>query len=140
MSFRRTVKSANFFTVTSGVDRALSATPNQTPNQIGDPYPGSQSVKNWITPAAFSLPALGSYGTLGRNNLKGPGTFQIDAALSRTFQIREKRTVQLRAESFNIVNHANFNPPVATLNSGSFGQIQSALDPRILQFALKYIF
>jgi hypothetical protein len=134
------VKSATFFTVTSGVDRALSATPNQTPDQIGNPYPANQSVRNWITASAFSLPVLGSYGTLGHNNLKGPGSFQIDAALSRTFQIREKQTVQLRAEAFNILNHANFNPPVATLNSGSFGQIQSALDPRILQFALKYVF
>ena len=91
------------------------------------------------------MPALGSYGNLGRNNLKGPGTFQFDTASSRTFQIGEKKTVQLRAEAFNILNHANFLPPVATggtatLNSGSFGQIQSALDPRIMQFALKYIF
>jgi hypothetical protein len=134
------IRSATFFTVTSGVDRALSGTPNQTPNQIGNPYPTEQSVTKWISASAFSLPALGSYGNLGRNNLKGPGSVQVDAALSRTFQIREKKTVQLRAEAFNILNHANFNPPVATLNSGSFGQIQSALDPRILQFALKYIF
>ena len=134
------VRSAAFFTVTSGVDSALTATPNQTPNQIGNPYPSEQTVRNWISASAFSVPAQGSYGNLGRNNLKGPGSVQVDAALSRTFQIREKKTVQLRAEAFNLLNHANFSPPVSPLNSGSFGQIQSALDPRIMQFALKFIF
>ena len=134
------IRSARFFTVTSGVDRALTATPNQTPNQVGNPYPSNQSVSNWISASAFSLPALGSYGNLGRNNLKGSGSVQVDMALSRTFRIAENRTLQLRAEAFNILNHANFNAPVSVLNSGAFGQIQSAADPRILQFALKFVF
>jgi hypothetical protein len=83
--------------------------------------------------------------------------FQLDLALSRTFTVAEGKTLQLRAESFNLPNHMNpANPGVCTngtcvsaLNSGTFVRIQSdvsgtsgltAGDPRILQFALKFVF
>ena len=72
--------------------------------------------------------------------MKGPNVFQFDLALSRTFPIAEAKTLQLRAEAFNVLNHANFNNPVSTLNSGTFGQIQKAGDPRIMQFAFKVVF
>jgi hypothetical protein len=135
------IRSARFFTVTTGVDRALTALSNQTPDQVqANPYPEKRTIDNWINASAFALPALGTYGTLGRNNLKGPGIFQFDLALARTFPIREGKTLQLRGEAFNILNHANFNVPVSSLNSGAFGKIQSADDPRILQFALKFVF
>jgi hypothetical protein len=48
--------------------------------------------------------------------------------------------VQVRWEVFNVFNHVNFNGPVASLNSASFGQIQTAGDPRIMQFALKFTY
>jgi len=64
----------------------------------------------------------------------------LDVALSRTFAVQDKKTLQIRAESFNLVNHVNFNTPVATLNSGNFGQITSAGDPRIIQLAAKFVF
>ena len=41
---------------------------------------------------------------------------------------------------FNVINHVNFNAPITALNSASFGQIQTAGDPRIMQFALKFTF
>ena len=133
-------RSAQFFSVTLGVDNALTGQATQTPDLAGNPYPSGQNVNNWISRSAFATPAPGSYGDLGVFNMKGPGLFQFDVALSRTFAVRERQQVQVRAEAFNILNHANFNTPVSTLNSGAFGQIQSALDPRIMQFALKYVF
>jgi hypothetical protein len=69
--------------------------------------------------------------------------------ISRTFAIGEKKTIQLRGEAFNLPNHLNPSIPVATLNSGAFGKIQSDIsgtsglsagDPRIIQVALKLIF
>ena len=75
--------------------------------------------------------------------------FQLDMGISRTFAIGEKKTLQLRGEAFNLPNHLNPSTPVATLNSGSFGKIQSDIsgtsglsagDPRIIQIALKLIF
>ncbi|PYS35297.1 MAG: hypothetical protein DMG14_27330 [Acidobacteria bacterium] len=145
------IRSAQFFTVTTGVDNALSGQGNQVPNlEPGiSPYATNKTVDHWLNPAAFSNPLPGTYGNLGRYNLKGPGVFQLDMALSRMFTVREGKTVQLRAEAFNFLNHPSFSTPVATLNSGSFGKIQSDIsgtggltagNPRILQFALKFVF
>ncbi|HYR89639.1 MAG TPA: carboxypeptidase regulatory-like domain-containing protein [Terriglobia bacterium] len=145
------IRSAQFFTVTTGLDNALTGQGNQVPNLVPgiSPYSSDKTVDQWLNPAAFAAPPPGTYGNLGRYNLKGPGVFQLDVALSRTFALREGRTLQLRAEAFNLPNHLNPSTPVATLNSGSFGKIQSDIsgtsglsagDPRILQFALKLVF
>jgi hypothetical protein len=61
-------------------------------------------------------------------------------ALSRSFQVREAQRVEFRAEAFNVTNSFIKNNPTVNLNSGNFGQITSAKDPRIMQFALKYFF
>jgi hypothetical protein len=145
------IRSAQLFSVTTGVDSALNGQPVQTPNLISgaNPYATHRTVDNWLNPAAFALPATGTYGSLGLVNIKGPGTFQLDMGISRTFAIGEKKTIQLRGEAFNLPNHLNPSIPVATLNSGAFGKIQSDIsgtsglsagDPRIIQVALKLIF
>ena len=61
-------------------------------------------------------------------------------ALSRTFPIREKQSVQFRAEAFNVPNHVNSGNPVTALNNPNFGKIVTAGDPRIMQFALKFTY
>ena len=72
----------------------------------------------------------------------GPGQFNFDASLIKTTRIREKHTVQLRAEFFNFFNHAQFsNPATIVSTAASFGQITStSVGPRVIQFALKYNF
>jgi hypothetical protein len=70
----------------------------------------------------------------------GPGSINIDMALSRTFRIRERWQVMPRAEAFNIINHVNYLSPGLSLNSSNFGVLSAAGDPRILQFALKVQF
>jgi len=146
------LKTGQYFTVTSGVDRALTATAGQTVNLVPgvDPYAENKSVDGWLNKAAFAMPALGTYGNLGYNNLLGPGAIQVDLSLSRTFTVREGQTLQLHAESFNVPNHLNPSNPISTFNSANFGKIlknggaaqngQSSGDPRIMQFALKYVF
>jgi hypothetical protein len=149
------IHSAQLFSVTTGIDGALTGQPTQTPNLCGNPYPANQSVNNWLNPAAFCAPVPGTYGNLGLNNLKGPGIFQFDLALTRIFAIKEKRSLQLRAEAFNLPNHLNpaipgtGNPVLSTTNSASFYRITqdisgtgglTAGDPRILQIALKFLF
>ena len=69
-----------------------------------------------------------------------PSNFQNDFALTRTFKVGGAQSVQVRWEVFNLINHVNFNAPITALNSASFGQIQTAGDPRIMQFALKFTF
>jgi len=141
------LRSAVFYTVLSGVDTALSGQTGETPNLVAgvSPYVSDRSCSTapcvtWMTPKAFSAAATGTYGNLGYNNLAGPGVFSLDVALSRTFPIDEKRSIQLRGEAFNLPNYTNLNPPVSTLTSGAFGQIQASADPRIVQLAMKFVF
>jgi len=84
--------------------------------------------------------APGTYGDLGRDALRQPGRWNIDAALERTFKIYEGQALEFRAEAFNVLNHGNFYTAVTTLNSSNFGHITTAGPPRICEFALKYIF
>ena len=69
-----------------------------------------------------------------------PSNLQNDFALTRTFKLTGTQNIQFRWEVFNLINHTNFNAPVTALNSGSFGTIQTAGDPRIMQFALKFTY
>jgi hypothetical protein len=83
----------------------------------------------------------GTFGNLGRSNVPGPGFFQIDMALSRIFRVRERMNLELRGEAFNLTNSYRAGPvTTARNNTAQFGQILSALDPRIMQVALKVVF
>ena len=120
-------------------------------SNYADPYAPNQSVDHWLLPAtaAYATPAPGTYGNTASNNLKGPGVFQFDMALSRTFVLKEAKTLQLRAEAFNLPNHLNPSVPVSVTSSSTFGKIQSDIsgtsglsagDPRIVQLAMKLTF
>jgi hypothetical protein len=127
-------------TITSSTDVALSGTANQRPNQVlADPYLEKDGLR-YLNPAAFAAPAPGTLGNVGVGSVVGPMSWQFDAALSRTFSIRESQRIELRAEAFNVTNSFRRNDPTTVLNSNIFGQINSARDPRIMQFALKYVF
>ena len=78
--------------------------------------------------------------TLAPFTIVNPSNLQNDFALTRTFKTGAATNVQFRWDVFNVVNHVNFNAPITALNSASFGQIQTAGDPRIMQFALKFTF
>lgn len=148
------MRSGYYFTVTTGQDVALNgqASTNQRPNLVPgvNPYADNKTADHWLNPAAFVLPAPGTLGTLGRNALQGPRMFQLDVAVSRTFSLGERKSVQLRGEAFNLANHLNLSNPVTALNNtAAFGKIQSDIsgtsglsagDPRIMQFALKFVF
>jgi hypothetical protein len=134
------ILSGSYLTVTTTQDRALNGMSGQRVDQtLVNPY-GDKSVSNYLNPAAFALAPLGRYGNIGAGNIVGPGTWQFDAALARTFQLRESQKVEFRAEAFNLTNSSHMNNPTTVLNSNIFGQVTSARDPRIMQFALKYFF
>jgi hypothetical protein len=140
------ILSGDYMTISSGQDRALTGTSGtyQRANQIlVNPY-GDKSVNNYLNPAAFEQPALGTLGNVGVASVRGPGFWQLDAALSRTFQVHEAQRVEFRVEAFNLTNSFQMNDPtiggVAAINSPLFGKVTTARDPRIMQFALKYVF
>jgi hypothetical protein len=147
--------------VTTGKDTSLSginsADSPERPNYVAgtDPYVASWGPKlQYLNPAAFYANVPGTYGNLGRDVLRGPGNLQFDLALSRIFPIHESFRLEVRAEAFNVINHTNFIAPATgtgipgistsgiSLSTGAsnFGQITSAGDPRILQFAMKLYF
>jgi hypothetical protein len=151
----------NYGNSNAGTDFSRTGLGNDRPNQLlPNPYASSQTCGNssicvqFLNPAAFStsLP-VGTSGNLGRNAVRGPGTFNFDMALSRQFRMNERFSLQARAEAFNLINHANFVGAISpagliaafstmTVNAASstFGQPQTAFDPRILQFAMKLSF
>jgi hypothetical protein len=100
-------RSGSYFTVITGVDKALTGQPNQRPNQVlDDPFMPNRSYSQWLNPAAFQAPAAGSYGTMAIDAIEGSGRWNIDMGLSRTFG-RVGSQVQLRWEVFNVLNTVN---------------------------------
>ena len=87
---------------------------------------------------------LFSYGTSGRNSIRGPGINNVDLSIFKTFKFNERSQMELRTEFFNAFNHTQFllsgNSSTAFGFTGSFGQVTQARDPRIIQFALKFSF
>jgi hypothetical protein len=134
-------QSGNRTSITTGVDNALTGLGGQRGVQIlDDPYVNGSEPTAYLNRAAFTSPATGTYSTLAPFTIVNPSNLQNDFALTRTFKISGAQNVQFRWEVFNLINHVNFNAPISALNSASFGQIQTAGDPRIMQFALKFTF
>jgi hypothetical protein len=130
-------------TTVTGNDRCLCDSAVQRPDIVNPNIYKDTSGRprtQYLNPAAFALPALGTLGTAGRGIVKLPTFWQFDMALTRIFRFRETQTVEFRAEAFNLLN--SFRPGDINLNftSSQFGQILNALDPRIMQFALRYQF
>jgi len=127
--------------VTLTSDPARTGIANQRPNVVLDNPYGDKSYTNYLSRAAFAEPALGTLGNLQRNSIVGPGNKAVDLSLVRRFRFGT-HVIEARAEAFNAFNWFNpgLNAPVTNFNNVQFGQITSADDPRIMQFALKYSF
>jgi hypothetical protein len=145
-------RSGAWLTVTTGRDVTLIGQrfQEQRVNQVLDNPYGDKSIGNYLNPAAFAQPALGTFGDHERNSIKGPAYWAIDLALSRLVTFGAQ-SVEFRLESFNLTNHVNLGNPNTTLTAGTFGKITSLAGsgtnalgpvtaPRIMQFGIKYGF
>jgi Carboxypeptidase regulatory-like domain len=118
--------------------------PNLVPGVSLTPAGGS-TIQNWINPLAFSAPASGTFGNLGRNVFRGPSHWQADIALVKSFRIRERFSLDFRAEAFNLFNHPQFGDPNSNLSSPSFGSITTTVNsgatgngtPRRCEFSIR---
>ncbi|MDQ3803957.1 MAG: carboxypeptidase regulatory-like domain-containing protein [Acidobacteriota bacterium] len=136
----------------SGIDRAgLGGASSQRPDLVeGVPiYSNGNDPLQIINPAAFRQPAPGTFGSLGRGVVRGPGIKNIDFSAAKNWRIRERFGLQFRAEMFNAFNFVNFrahNLSVAgggienNFNNGGFGRANSTRGPREIQFGLKLNF
>lgn len=87
------------------------------------------------------LATLGSNGRVGRNAFRASGVAKTDLAVVKNFKVREGQFILLRVEAFNLFNRTHFAIPVRVLESPSFGKsVDTLLNPRQIQFALKYVF
>jgi hypothetical protein len=113
---------------------------NNRPNRIASGKLSNPGPDAWFDRSAFVLADYGSFGNSGRNILDGPGYQDLSLSLLKSTKVREGLDLQFRAEFFNVFNHANFDLPDSFLGSSTFGRINSAQDPRLIQFGLKIIY
>jgi hypothetical protein len=107
----------------------------------GGDLPSSQrTIDRWFNVGAFSIPQTYTFGNCGAYILQGPGYFNIDLGVHRSFSLTERTRLTFRWEMFNSFNHVNFSNPNAQIGSSSAGQISSTQPARSMQFALKALF
>jgi len=138
------VRSGSYFTVTTGADTALTSQQNnQRAIQIlDDPYVADRTLTEWLNPNAFVRPDSGTYGTMPLDAILGPGRWNVDLSLSRSFRFG-LRHFQFRWEIFNVFNTMTPNTPVSTMNSSDFGKVTSlaaGTAPRVMQLGFKFNF
>lgn len=92
---------------------------NRRPNVVAgvDPFLGGTDRRYYLNPAAFSIPAPGEFGNMGRWALHGPSLSQFDLTLHKRFAITERMGIEFRSEFYNLFNRANFANPPARLNN-----------------------
>ncbi len=132
-------------TVMSGRDQSNTGGGFDRPNATGQPVQlprGERGIERWFNTGAFELQPFGTFGTVGRNTVIGPGLIQWDASLLKNFRFKETQNVQFRFEAFNAANHPNWgNPGTGLFNNPNFGKIRGTrTGMRELQFGLKYLF
>ncbi len=157
IAFARTGLPLNITLTRKASDLPDGNTSGQRPNLVpGVPiYPANQTIDNWLNPAAFAVPAKGTWGNLGRFIARGPGNYEIDGSLTKTFKLSEKFGLNFRAAAFNLFNHPMYSNPGASLGafsggkpSASFGKITDIINtgatgtgaPRRVEFMLRLEF
>jgi hypothetical protein len=126
-----------------GSDRANTGSDQRADLVAGqDPNDGPKTIEKWFNTAAFSLPALGTYGNAPRNIITGPGIFNFDMSIIRNFRFTTSKSLQFRLEAFNVFNQPVWNDPNTSMaNLVTFGTITSTRKPmRELQVGAKFVF
>jgi hypothetical protein len=137
--------------IISGVNRGgLTGNTTQRPDLVsGVPLylnvPGDPLAI--INPAAFKIPAAGTFGNLKRGDVRGPGITNIDFSVAKNWKVKERYGIQFRTEFFNVLNHPNFRNfnglPGGienNLSNSGFGRASSTRGPREIQFGFKFTF
>jgi hypothetical protein len=134
---------------TNGLNIAASSRADYAGAGDGSLPESARTLQRWFNTASFSAPAPLHFGNVGRNTLAGPGTKQLDFSVFKNFVLKEgsARSLQFRAEAFNLTNTPQFNNPVSTIGAPGAGAIISAGSPntfqrvsREVQVALKLYF
>ncbi len=134
-------QTGSWLTVTTARDLNFTGIGGQRVDRVLDDPFGDKSLTNYLNPAAFAYPAAGEFGNSAPRGFEGPAFWNINSALARVVPVGDGRTLELRFEAFNLLNHFNWGNPSTNLDAGTFGCISTqAGDSRVLQFAVKYGF
>ena len=109
-------------------------------NQVVDDRVRRQVVEQLVQSGGVRTAGVGTHGNSGRNAFEGPGGRNVNLALVRAFRFMETHRIEARVEAFNAFNWFRWGTPINNLSDANFGRILSSLEPRIMQFALKYSF
>jgi hypothetical protein len=124
-------------------------------NKVGSTGVSNQNQYHWFAVASVPLaangqtsgpwqrPLFGTFGDSGRNTLIGPGWFDSDLSVIKSFPIKEQMRIEFRAEAYNVFNHANLANPNSCVDCGGAGQIFSLANNasmRKMQFGLRFEF
>ncbi|MGH9671945.1 MAG: hypothetical protein ACRD44_02095, partial [Bryobacteraceae bacterium] len=133
--------------IANGADISFSGIGQDRVDIIGNPVlDGGRSradrILRWFDTAAFREPAPGTFGMIGRNTLRGPGTATVDFSAFKQFPMpfSENHKLEFRGEFFNLFNRVNLGNPTTARINANFGRITSAGEPRIVQLGLRYSF
>jgi hypothetical protein len=99
-------------------------------------------LHQWLSPTCLVAPPIGQLGDAGRVPATGPDYINTDFSAIKRFALPGgERSLEFRAELFNLFNHAQFGSPIADVSQSGFGQVNSTVNnPRLVQFALKLYF
>jgi len=145
------------FDLRAGVNRSQSLDGNDRVDAVGSPFsditqPAGSQFRRFFRADAFALPALGSFGNLGRNSFSGPGFAAVDFSIVKNLPIGERVKLQFRVETFNLFNRTNWANPGNNLSaSPTFGLLTNTRngggapgigpgEPRNVQLALRILF
>jgi hypothetical protein len=128
------------FNVGENTDPTNGATGTNNPNLVGNWSVPNRGAAEWFNPAAFQPQAAYTWGDSPIYGFYGPGNWDMDVAIHRTFPIHERAQAQLRLESFDLTNSRYLNAPNSTLGGPGFGSITSYSNSRRLQGALTITF
>lgn len=98
---------------------------------------GERTIFRYFNTDAFQRPADWTYGNAGKFVVRGPGTIDLGAFATKDIRVVERLKVQLRIESFNVMNHMNLQDINTQLGNRSFGQVSGVGSPRYFQFGIK---
>jgi hypothetical protein len=129
-------------TLGNGANNYLLDTPQYLPGALQINRNGRNGRPAFNT-SLFPEETLGQLGNARRRNFYGPGIENFDMTLQKNLRLTEARSLEFRGEAFNAFNHAQFYGPASVdgqREDPSFGQIESAAAPRLMQLAAKFIF
>ena len=131
--------------VRTGVDRANVGRTSERPNINANPNldPSQRTVDRWFNTSAFTMPDLYTWGNAAAYMVDDDGRQVFDISIAKKFPIKERHTMEFRAEFFNFPNHINYVAPGSggyVLNTATYGVISSTTPSRQIQFALRYGF